>query len=67
MTDPLWPKALETSRRLGVSRQYVVRLLNNGRLNGQLRGNTWLISPESLRQYEATRGTFKPGRKKKPA
>lgn len=55
MSEATWPTVGEASHRLGISKQYINRLLKEGRLSGLLRGKTWLIEPESLRQYEAAR------------
>lgn len=64
MTQPTWPTIKEASDRLGVSIQYVHRMVTEGRIFGRMRGDVWLLDPESLRQYEATR-MRKPGRKRK--
>jgi excisionase family DNA binding protein len=66
MSEVSWLTTGEVSQQLGVSRVYVHQLLREGRLQGRLRGNTWLIDPESLRQFEATRKP-KSGRKQQPA
>ena len=64
MADPTWPTIKEVADRIGVSRQYILRLVSSGRIHGVIRGDVWLIEPASLHQYEATRDR-KPGRKKK--
>jgi excisionase family DNA binding protein len=66
MNEATWPTVREASQKLGVDGSYLRRLLTRGRLTGRLRGNTWLIDPASLQQYEATRDR-RPGRKKKQA
>lgn len=55
MTRPTWPTIKEAAARLGVSVQYVHRLVQQGRLHGQMRGDVWLLDPESLRRFEETR------------
>lgn len=55
MTRPTWPTIKEAAARLGVSVQYVHRLVQQGRLHGQMRGDVWLLDPENLRQFEAER------------
>lgn len=66
MSEVRWPTVTETAKRLGVSGAYIRKLIIAGRLTGHLRGNTWLLDPQSLNQYEATR-TRRPGRKKRIA
>jgi excisionase family DNA binding protein len=62
MVNPTWLTVKEAADRLGMSRQYVLRLVSSGRIKGCIRGDLWLIDPESFQQYEAIR---RPRRKKK--
>jgi hypothetical protein len=66
MSNPTWITVSEAQRRLDMSKSYYARLCRTGVLVCKLVGNTYLIDPESLRQYEATRDR-KPGPKKKQA
>lgn len=65
MSEAIWPTVTEASKQLRVDGSYLRRLLYSGRLIGRQKGTTWIIDPESLRQYEQTR-VRKPGRKPKP-
>jgi hypothetical protein len=65
MSEATWPTVAEASKQLDVDSSYIRRLLRTSRLNGRQKGITWIIDPESLRQYEQTR-VRKPGRKPKP-
>jgi excisionase family DNA binding protein len=64
MSEATWPTVTEASKRLGINGSYIRRLLSSGRIRGQQKGTTWIIDPESLRQYEATRRPI--GKKKQP-
>lgn len=50
-----WPTIAEAADSLGVSGQYINRLVQQGRIHAVKRGGAWFLDPESLRQYEATR------------
>lgn len=64
MPQPNWPTIKEAADRLGVSIQYVHRLVTQGKIGGRMRGDVWLLDTASLAAYEASR-TRKPGRKKR--
>jgi excisionase family DNA binding protein len=66
MSEATWPTVTEASKQIGVHGSYIRRLLHNGRLNGRQKGTTWIIDPDSLRQYQEIRDR-KPGPKKKQA
>jgi excisionase family DNA binding protein len=64
MSSPAeWFTTAEVAMKTGLTQRHIRRLCNTGELVCVHRGNTYLIDPESLRQYEATR-TSRQGKQK---
>jgi excisionase family DNA binding protein len=48
--------ALEATRRLGISLEYLYRLLWTGKLPGKKVGKQWRVSPEAVEERLRRRG-----------
>jgi len=53
----------QTAERLGVSVDWVNKLIRAGKLSARMIGRDWLVDPESVAHYRATRRA--PGRPRK--
>jgi hypothetical protein len=52
----MWPTTAEVAEKTGFTQRHIRRLCNGGVLSCVQRGKTWFVDPESLREFEATRG-----------
>jgi excisionase family DNA binding protein len=55
MASPAWLTTREASRKAGVSDAYLRRLCEQGKLNAQLKGNSWLIDPMAFERWQQDR------------
>lgn len=58
MADLIGPE--EAAEILGVSRQYVTRLLKDGKIPGQKVGQRWVIQREDVEEYQRAQRRNKP-------